>query len=237
MELLLGMDETLTGTFILKDGTVLVKGNFDDLEDDFHDYDSKPGRGEIDYLRVVAPMPGQVDDGSMASPPSALLVTAANSKPEQLQAWSLVRGRNRDRFGWPILTLRQVNTIDLSRPALPSGTGLGLARDGTAAVGYGDGSVLSLNVHHHAGGLSPPVRTRTHDDEVWDVNICGDMVLSTGRDRRLTAVTRTGRELFRREVGWVVRVKATADRIWLLGFDSVLTVLERERDDVPGSRT
>ena len=226
-----GLDECRTATVILTDGTLAVMSHLGGFEKHMNEYDSKLGRDQIDYLRVVAPMPaGQGGDGSMASPPSsALIVTAANSRPEELHAWSIDhQGRSRDELGGPALRLQQLNTIDLSGPALPSGTGLGLARDGTAAVGYGDGWVVSLNVHHRQ---RPPIRTHTHDDEVWDVTICGDLCLSTGRDRRLTAVTRTGREFFRRDVGWVVRVKATPDKIWLLGFDAALIVLERDVRD------
>lgn len=93
-------------------------------------------------------------------------------------------------------------------------------------MGYSDSSIV---VSNWLQPNDPPIRTKMHGDEVWDVTSCGDMIVSCGRDRRVAGRTRKGAVLFKRDdAGWVVRVKASPNRIFLMGFDGVLHALERE---------
>lgn len=205
------------------------------------------GRGcPVSYINLVAPIPPG-GAGELLGRRETMAVTGTAGMPARTCFHHIVR--EHDLYaaldGSPVLQLKEHLDLDVSfeqiyehgdggpddlsyDKAKVCSTNIGLARDGTLALGYDDGYVLATRMlpecqrERHRSALTTP-----HAKEVWDVSICGDVVYSTSQDGTLAACTKGGRKVARRDVGYVVRVKASPNRIVLLGFDAVLRVLER----------
>lgn len=194
-------------------------------------YTSYSGKGSpVDHIRLVAPIP-PVEGGVLQEDQHTLAVTATDGMPARTCFFYVERGYPYMMVAKDQLGLREFMDLDISVSyceANVSSTNIGLARDGTLALGYGDGTVLADRLLPKYGReLHRQKFVQAHGDEVWDVCICGDVIYSTGRDKKLAACTKNGRPVFTRDVGWVVRIKAPPNRVLLLVFDSVLRVLER----------
>lgn len=231
VEIIHEVKDTLAAVVGLQDGRVVISEGWEKGEQHVAEamhVEMVARDSPVNHIALVAPIP-PVEGGELLEDQHTLAVTAT-AGPARTCFFHVKRGASfqvaDDQLG-----LCEHMDLDISvsyRKALVTGTNIGLARDGTLALGYGDGKILAeRRLLKHAYHMRRETLVQAHGDEVWDMCICGDIIYSTSRDKKLAAHTKKGRPVFTRDVGWVVRIKASPTRVFLLGFDSVLRVLER----------
>jgi hypothetical protein len=165
-----------------------------------------------------------------------MVVTASNAD-QYLRTWRVLHKTEEGGEGAIIKLepLQELALQELGIGALCTSTGMGVSPDGRIALGFGNGRVCVIDVHTCRVVRIIPV----HGDAVWDVRCAGGGVMvSSSRDRKVAAFriqvpisNMEAPDVFLHDVGnWVVRVKCTISRLFMLGFDAQLRVLDMHHD-------
>jgi hypothetical protein len=217
----------------LRDGTVVCWKEISSCkENDQHNDEDEEERnvvidvhaGEVTHLAALDQL-GKVE----------MVVTASNAD-QHLRTWRVLhKAGGGDGAIIKLDPLHELALQELGIGALCTSTGMGVSPSGEIAIGFGNGRVCVLNVHTCRVINVIPV----HGDEVWDVRCAGGgLMVSSSRDRKVAAFriqvpfsNIEAPDVFLHYVGnWVVRVKCTISRLFMLGFDAQLRVLDMQHD-------
>jgi hypothetical protein len=217
----------------LRDGTVVCwkemssfkeKDQHNDEDEEEKNIVIDAHNGEVTHLAALDQL-GKVE----------MVVTASNAD-QHLRTWRVLHktgGGKEDII--KLEPLHELALQELGIGALCTSTGMGVSPYGEIALGFGNGRVCVINAHTCRVMNIIPV----HGDEVWDVRCAGGgLMVSSSRDRKVSAFriqvpfsNIEATDVFIHDVGnWVVRVKGTISRLFMLGFDAHLRVLDMQHD-------